>query len=146
MEELPLEYVAGLFDGEGWFSITRTHHGRHIREFQFQCHAGLVIRERFILEALESMFGGTIREQTSRNIKHNPYYRWRITGHEVLIFALYIKKYVRLKQKQANTVIQFQYLKGMAENKPLTDWQYSEYSRYYEELRLLNERGTGKAP
>ena len=102
-----LAYAAGLFDGEGWFSITRSKGHRIKRDFCYQVHAGLVMRERSILTWLQRRFGGTVRKQKRYSDKHSFSYRWRTTGKQTLETAKLLKPYLMAKKKQAGVVIDF---------------------------------------
>lgn len=113
------------------------------REYQFQAHAGLVIRERFILDYLQKKYGGTVRLQKRYKESHSPTYRWRITGNNVLNFVANIKHALRLKVEQAQEVYDFQYLKSQTKG-PISDFHYERYQSYYDRMKRLNLRGVGK--
>lgn len=62
----------------------------------------------------------------------------------VLDFAIALNWKLVAKLKQARLARDFQYYKMLAENRPLSDEQYTTYEKYYEEMRHLNQKGVGK--
>lgn len=140
-------YTAGLFDGEGWFSISRSRGSlyRHRREFFFQCQAGLVMREEMIVQALAETFGGTVRQQKRYSKNHSYVYRWRITGKNVLEFAETLQSLLIAKRAQAEMVIAFQKEKTLNGNQPLPDSRYDFYCYCYNHMSELNRKGVNKS-
>jgi len=139
-------YAAGLFDGEGWFEIHKSSgkKKRMKKEFSFQSRACLQMREKFLVEELQEMFGGKIYQYTPKNPKHSITYKWIVVGRECYNFSTKIEKYLLAKNKQASLIISFQTEKNLNGNKPLSDERYETYIRNYEEMKKLNKRGIGK--
>ncbi|QNN99113.1 LAGLIDADG endonuclease [Streptomyces phage Faust] len=143
---LNLYYVAGLFDGEGWFEIKRAagSHYRASRDWAYQCHAFITMRDKQIIEALAEQFGGTATLVKKRSDKHSDYYAWRVTGKNALAFAESIEPYLIGKKDQAQLIIGFQNEKILNGNQPLPDSRYEFYTSCYAKMRELNTKGVGK--
>lgn len=149
MEYKPLDYYfAGLFDGEGWFSIKRVKPNGNIkitkREYRFQAYAELVIREEFIIDLLCKRYGGTKRKQIPKNPKHSISYRWLISGTRLTKFAAMIATLGLCKHHQAVLILRLRAIKESNGNKSLTDDLYNQNCKLHEELSLLNRKGIGK--
>lgn len=146
--QLSDDYIAGLFDGEGWFYIMRTSgkFNRHKRKYAFQCKAGLTIREEFIIDYLVNNFGGSKFVNKPRKLAHSLTYNWNVTGANALAFAKRMENKLQLKNKQAKLLINFQNIKDSRnpKNSPLSDEEYDTYQLLYEEMRLQNKKGINK--
>lgn len=140
------EYSAGLFDGEGWFTIRAASGKRYRmkREFAFQLRAALAMREKSLITALQETFGGSVREKISTNPKHSNYYYWELCGNGCLDFASKLLPYLKAKRKQAEIAIAFQTTKQTLGNKALTDEEYWWYERLHRQMKKSNQKGVGK--
>lgn len=141
------QYWAGLFDGEGWFQIARSKgsHNRSRREWSYQCHAALTIREKNIVEAMQERFGGTVVLQKSYSDNHSPYYKWQITGLGAQKVAWMLEPHLIAKKSQAKLLQAFQAEKVVNGNKPVTDERYEFYGKCFDMMKVLNKRGVGKS-
>jgi hypothetical protein len=141
------DYMAGLFDGEGWFQITRAKggHYRSTREWAYQCHAAMTMREKEIVETFQSRFGGTVNLQASRSEKHSAYWKWQVTGLGAQAFAWSLEPHLILKKPQAQLINEFQAQKVLNGNKPVTDERYEFYDKCFQDMKLLNKKGVGKS-
>lgn len=146
MKELSKDYMAGLFDGEGWFSISRAKgsHYRSTREWAYQVHAAMTLREKVIVDHFCYRFGGTVNKMKSRSEKHSDYWHWRITGKNVADFATGMMGHLHMKRDQAIVAASFQREKGLQGNQPISDERYQLYQDYYEQMKSLNAKGVGK--
>ncbi len=146
MDELLLspQYVAGLFDGEGWFSIGRQRAKRIRREYSFQLHAALTMREEKIVRALGNQFGGTVIDQKPRSVKHSKAYKWHVNGVSVLGFLDCVEPFLVAKSEQAGIARSFQEEKNRHGNKPLSDEQYRFRQCCFNTMAVLNKKGVGK--
>jgi hypothetical protein len=140
------EYAAGLFDGEGWFSISRAKGSlyRSKREWAFQAHASLSIRERHIVEALADKYGGTVTVARARKETHSDSWHWQTTGKNSKAFAEDVLPHLLAKDKQATLIISFQAEKNLNGNRPLPDTRYAFYEKAFAEMKKLNLKGVGK--
>jgi LAGLIDADG DNA endonuclease family protein len=138
---LSSDYVAGLFDGEGWFNINRGKRKDVRRGYAFQVHAAMSLKQQPVLEAFQRLFGGTVRQQKSRSRKHATYFRWVIAGEDVAAFALAVGPMLRIKRKQAQLAVKFQTFKRRNKNAPSSDARYARLTRMWEEMKMLNKKG-----
>lgn len=139
-----LDYIAGIFDGEGFFVIKRskpTSIKMGARPFRLQAVAGVTIKEEYICKGLQDMFGGKIRYNESKNIKHCHTYTWNITGSNLQIFCDIMYDYLLIKKDRAELIGEFQALKTNVGNKPITDADYNLSEKLYAKLRVLNKKG-----
>ncbi len=144
--KLSIQYVAGLFDGEGWFTIARMKgsHYRARREWAYQCRASLVLKDEFIVKALHHQYGGAFREQKKRSDNHADYYIWVATGLNALNFAEQVSSELHIKRPQANVLIDFQKQKNNQGNRPLSDGVYDFYGECFGQMKHLNQKGVAR--
>lgn len=143
MKKPSIEYFAGIFDGEGWFSIHRARAGRHSREFSFQLYAGLAIRDHVVVNHLKREFGGSIQfhNLSARNPKHSDVWRWVAVSTNALMFAKKVIPHLIVKKKQAEAAIQFQEAMRAKGTRRSTDVQYSLQTASFEKMKFLNMKG-----
>jgi len=134
-------YVAGLFDGEGWFNVNRGRRKDVRRTYAFQVHACLVMKEEAVIRALRSRFGGTVQHMRSRSVLHAPYFRWTATGEGAAAFVHIIGRHLLVKRRQAQLLTRFQNTKRRNKNRPLTDAQYARLESMWLEMKRLNKKG-----
>lgn len=147
MDELHPKYIAGLIDGEGWFSIKRSRlQPRSLREFSFQVCVQMALRERFMLEQLQRQYGGSISNYKSRSDAHAPYYCWTLVGEGMVNFLRDVMPHLRLKEAQAKVAFDFQTTKQkrFGRGMPMTDREYEKRTAAFETMRELNKRGVPK--
>lgn len=144
--ELSNDYLAGLFDGEGWFSISRGKGSfyRSKREWAFQCHAALVMREEILCDSFCEKFGGKVTPMKNNSPNHSPYFKWAVTGMNALNFSTIMKEHLVAKKAHAIVVEKFQNRKILNGNRPLPDETYDFYVACHAELAKLNQKGVGK--
>jgi hypothetical protein len=143
---LDYKYVAGLFDGEGWFELNRSSgkRWRMKREYAYFCRAGLQIREKYIIESLQETFGGKIYTSKPKSDKHSVTYKWNVFGNQAVCFADKVAPFLLAKKQQAEILVQFQAQKKENGNKALSDERYALYGELHEKMKILNKRGVGK--
>lgn len=137
-------YFAGLFDGEGWFSIgkktcCKVKDGRY--PIRFQPCASLVLREKFIVEGLVERYGGSITQKTNHSAKHCAYYQWRVTGTGLRKFLLECLPYLWVKFPHALVVKEMCDMKLKSGNRPISQSTYDEYCKLDAQLTALNKKG-----
>lgn len=145
MIDVDIRYLAGLFDGEGWFRINKSKRKDIRWPYAFQVHAEIALREKEILEVFQQRFGGTLRQLPKRSPKHSTYYMWRITGESVVRFVDEIGPYLVLKRQHAELAAEFQAFKREHGNKPLTKEEYDVQLSFFNRMRELNKKGVGKS-
>ena len=102
---MDISYLAGLFDGEGTFSIQvdmrKSSLGRENVRFNPRMSMTIKYGKEVLLEYVEA-FGGTIYEYPDQGE-----YRWNLgTRKELLIAANQLLPYLRIKQKIAKRFIE----------------------------------------
>lgn len=139
-------YVAGLFDGEGWFSIRRAKASlyRGTREWAYQCSTHIVMREKSIIDGLQEMFGGTVRQVKKRSENHSDYWEWHLGGKDSVVFCEKMKDKLIAKREQAQLIVDFMSEKTANGNQPLPDSRYEFYGQCFDKMKALNAKGVGK--
>lgn len=138
------EYMAGLFDGEGWFQIDRGNRSDVRRGISYQVHARICMRDSKLLKAVQKEYGGSFRQSKVATEKHAAYYTWDICGESVAAFAMRVASKLKLKNKQAKLAIRFQNLKRKNKNKPCSDKRHEYLTKMYDEMRRLNVKGVSR--
>lgn len=142
-DELLRSYFAGLFDGEGWYTINQQPPGtnRNIRG-AMQVHAGMVLRQKRILDLLQECYGGTVVPVVPIDpLKHAPYWKWRITGMGVLRFAREVGRLMMIKGNQSRVAVHFQRTKNRHGNRPWTDEAWLELENARSAMMQMNRKG-----
>lgn len=120
-DAVDLAYAAGIIDGEGYIGIT-TQAAAPGRSPQFQAVVNVGMADPEIPLWLAENFGGAVYSYpprgTGRGVHH-----WRLTGPATTEFCRMIRPYLRLKHRQAETVV-----------------------RYREDARLSHRRGVRGQP
>lgn len=135
-----LDYVAGLFDGEGWFSINKGKRKDTSTGYGYQVHAALSVKQYNIIKLLQEEFGGSISILPETN-RHATYYTWSITGVNVQKFATKLVSRLIIKHKQAKLALVFQDHKSENKNRPNSKERWEEQESMYLQMKHLNRRG-----
>lgn len=140
------DYIAGLFDGEGWFSIRRVRggYGITVREWRFQAYAHLTIREKWLLDRVIAEIGAGYIAEIVRpiiNPKHSRYYQASWSGKALVELINTIGHRLILKQKSAELVWAMADMKRRTGSRPISDEFYDAQVVLFEKLRLENLKG-----
>ena len=141
---ISLEYAAGMFDGEGYFTIGKcspTNVKMGVRPMRLQAYAGLTIREKAICDAFEMLFGGFVRGCAPRRAQHSYVWRWMLSGPGLISFCQRLGPRCIIKQERCYLIEDFQFLKSGIRSRPITDVEYEKSVRLYWRLRELNQKG-----
>jgi hypothetical protein len=135
---ITIEYIAGLFDGEGCITCNHTQSAPIIHLQVSNCN-------RPILEELKAFFGhGTI--QTNGGGGDRPVYCWHTSGASKVTEVLTkLLPYLRIKQKQASIALKLceRIINRVGRAWPaLTYEEYSLREGLAEEITRLNKGGT----
>ncbi len=87
-------YAAGLFDGEGSITLTRT---RRVRLPSPQ--VSVASNDIEVLEWLRERFGGSVSKKQPRQPTHSVSYDWRLTDRRALAFLKEIRPYLVIQRK-----------------------------------------------
>lgn len=104
----------------------------------------MVLREKWMVDAFQERFGGTVTVVKSRSENHSTYYKWCGSGATTQAFVDEVGPYLRLKSSQAALARDFLAEKRLQGNQPVSDERYQKYEQAFEEMKRLNERGSGK--
>lgn len=105
-----LDYVAGLFDGEGNISILKSKRkGR--KNYQFHLQVAIANTFKPILDILQQQFKmGTVHMGNHATEKHSVGWQWRITGSDAGEFLKLLKDRLVIKKEQALVGLEFREL------------------------------------
>lgn len=144
--KLNSDYIAGLFDGEGWFRISRATglRSRTNRQYCFQAYAHLCMREKSMICALQNYYGGSVRPIKARKIQHSQAWQWTITCKNLDQFCYSMENKLKCKGAQLKVIRKFRNAAKKAANLKMTDKRYKVYENCHAELSLLNKKGVGK--
>lgn len=137
---MTLDYIAGLFDGEGWFHINKGKRGDTTTGFAYQVHAALVVKHKPVINELQQQFGGSV-SSTMPTEKHAAYHRWTAVGNGVAQFVEQMIPRLIIKKEQAILAQTFQRHKGLNKNRPNSEERWTEQEIMYQRMKSLNERG-----
>lgn len=137
------EYVAGLFDGEGWFQIDRSKRP-DCKSPSFQAHARVCMRDREMIMGLRARYGGSVRQSGKATDKHAAYWSWDVCGVEAAAFAVTMQPLLRLKHRQAALVVSFQALKSENRNRPNSAERVAALTSFYVNMKDLNRKGVSR--
>jgi hypothetical protein len=117
---LSLQYVAGLFDGEGWVRIqtpgirldgSRTPGSNYRRFPSYQVIAGIAMTHKPVMVAFHEQFGGTLYgddHYRRKDPKNRTIYRWHVQSQQAHQFLTAIVKHLLIKQDQVELAIELQ--------------------------------------
>jgi hypothetical protein len=149
MAELHLspEYIAGLFDGEGWFNIhlykgnrSKNMRGVHVPR------AAIAMREKHILEAIQKRYGGSLNLNKARKEEHSDSWRWTLSGGQNLIdFIEEISPFLIAKYEAAMVALSLQKIKvANIKFAPTSDEEWQAREEMRKEMNRINTKGIGK--
>lgn len=143
-----LDYVAGLFDGEGWLGIQRVKKSSGIRSaypFRHQAYASIVIRERWLLEqVVETVGAGSLTKWKSANAKHSEVSRILWSGSALQLFLNLVGPRLIGKKDQFILVSQLVGMKTARGTGRIPTDDYLIECSIWDQMRLLNMKGVGK--
>lgn len=145
MRKFSLDYLAGIFDGEGFFTIrksTPTNIKMGKRPMRLQAVVSVTITEEYICDAFEREFGGYVRiHGKPKKPNHNVYHIWNLTGPKIIQFCDKMIPLLTIKQERAKLIKKFQKIKSAVGNQPIDDKTYDTTVSLYTNFRELNQRG-----
>jgi hypothetical protein len=110
-------YLAGIIDGEGHITITRSiTEGRKVDGsdcVKYICTVGARNTDKRLMAWLKQHFGGEIYPNKSKNPKWKTSYNWQLFGNKNLeLLLLAILPYLQIEREQANIALEFLRLEG----------------------------------
>ena len=119
---ISLQYIAGLFDGEGSIGIYRCHGGRYL--LRTQLVQNMYPEAKKVFGWLMGHYGGNASPQPTLSNKTN--FNWQLNAHIALVFLEDIYPYLNLKKQEAKLAILWQRKRPVPTRDPRTGW----YVRY----------------
>lgn len=108
--DLDIRYVAGLFDGEGWITVSvKQMNARGYVNYQLFVGIGMVHKP--IIDALKHQFGGNIfikRPSPGQSARTRTSSVWRLSSGPAAGFLGQILPYLVVKREEAEIAIEFQ--------------------------------------
>lgn len=145
MARMPIEYVAGIIDGEGTVSLTFPRRSKgDITSITTIVRVGSTDLD--LVNKLYTQFGGKIYSKYTRNPKHKQAQEWVLTGLVALDFLKVIYPFLRLKKRNAEILFELQSIKDTGErdkedHRFLSKEAKDRRDELAEELKALNRRG-----
>ena len=103
IEPTTLAYLAGMIDGDGYISITRSTHSKYL---YFGAQVGIAGTRREPHDLAASLWGGAVNKYIPKNPKHRPQFQWCRTGRGAVEVVQAIYPYLLIKQEQAELVLE----------------------------------------
>lgn len=101
-----IAYIAGFFDGEGCIRIKQANQGGN----SYYVIAHLTNSYKPILEEVQELFGGALREQ--ERTPNKTVYNWCVSSSEAVDFLRTVTPFLKEKKPQALYAIDFHERKG----------------------------------
>lgn len=142
------DYLAGLFDGEGFFTFRRVRGRNHLtaREWRFQAYAHIVMRDGWLLKEIRAWLGcGSVVLYKKANARHAAYHCLMFNGAALEKFIRRIGPRLKLKGQQAQLMLEVCQIKKRVGNQPVSDSDYRRQERIWELQRELNRKGPLKS-
>lgn len=138
--ELSHEYTAGLFDGEGCFTIYFASGGSTKRKYLTAC-ARIEIREELIIDLLKSKYGGVKQIKRGRKENHSDTFTWTIKSEVLFRFIEQVQPFLILKRKQSEVIVDFINIRRFKYSSPVTHDQLDHQLICKERIHELNRKG-----
>jgi len=134
-----ISYLAGIIDGEGSVCIEiQSKSVRWSRKCDYYSLRLLVINTYLpMLQWIESIFGGTIRERKGPS-HYRQCYRWNLCSHKASKVLVACIPYMIIKKKHAEIFIKFAETMTRA-NVRLSDEMLAYRKKLYLELKHINK-------
>lgn len=134
-------YLAGFFDGEGCLTINKQNRGGRYISQEYKIRVIVTNSNIDILNVHKNIFGGKIYIRKAKNGRnHKISYQWHISNQTAYNFCKTMVKYLILKKKQAELLINF-YEKRISNEYPIKIEELNRREKILQEIRILNKRG-----
>jgi len=136
-----LDYLAGLFDGEGCFCITRNVSRRNRMGVEIKLLAQIDLRQLSVLKQIQELLGGNVRSSREETNKYAATFKWTIWSDRAANFAQIIKDRLLIKKPQAELAIRFQNSLNQNNRQIISEEHWQALESMYQEMKFLNIRG-----
>lgn len=114
IEPLDAAWIAGILDGEGSISVSKTTKGRtrdgvYYGGPIYGLRLGVIMTSTVALEFFSSYFGGVVVPHKSQNKRQ--LYRWSVSEWRAVRVLATLSPYLRIKRRQAELAISFMHTK-----------------------------------
>jgi hypothetical protein len=117
---IDINYIAGLFDGEGWVRIGREKFGlKTIRKglafqqgrghIRYQIYAGINMTDPRSIRHIHEQFGGFFKtKRKPAKPTHRPLHQWITSSRKAYAFLVAIQPYLIIKKTEVDLAVEFQ--------------------------------------
>ena len=149
MSKLTAAYIAGLFDGEGYFGLMNVKNNGVL----YVPVIKMGVTQDYIAKWLKDSYGGWIYTKRKNHKTHRAVFMWEIKGKRIEPFLRAITPYLKIKKKQAEVLIKrinlFKKVGDESVKHQLHsgwNWKYppeirKQLDELYLQVRKLNKRG-----
>jgi len=109
LNHLDLAYLAGIFDGEGSISITKSHRNKKFNP-TYAIRISVQMCNPYIPHLFLDTFGGSINCYEHKG-NQLPHWHWHLWSTKAIPFLETLMPYLRLKKNEAELAIEFQLTK-----------------------------------
>ena len=145
---LDIQYVAGLFDGEGWITVNVwSVPGREY--IRYQLFVGIGMNHYPLMRKMKEQFGGLLHRNDSahkRNAEKNRInYQWRLSSRPAAQFLASIRPHLNIKGDEADLAIELQahitkHASDFKYRKHLRPELYAYRQQMVDKIRTLKKR------
>ncbi len=135
-------WAAGLFEGEGWITISaRKPFGKN-KSVAYSMVAGIVMTDPEILERFQAIFGGSLHATSEVNERYSPAYRVELYANKAASALREMLPYFGPRRaERARLAIEFQELKSAHYRPSIKPGVMEQLRAMRERMLKLNHRG-----
>ena len=138
-----IAYLAGIVDGEGCFYFGNVKQGRYGNGTQWHCKLAVTSTDKCLTDWLNDLFGGNKEQRyryTSKRAYERPIYRWDASGLLLDYICPLLLKYLIIKTKQCETMIEIRKTYANIGSQRLPDAIVQKRLEFFVIMRNLNSR------
>jgi len=145
MTAMELSYIAGLWDGEGCFTIGLSPKKNRRKSPYWFAVASICMTDKTAIKFIQQLFGGSIGCYTRKGVGKDVY-EWKLWSRKASAFASRLLPFLKVKNRAARILISFQkyvdrlntrYVGG----KLLTVTDKRHREKFRQRIKLENRRG-----
>lgn len=134
---MSLEYLAGLFDGEGYCGIERRK-PKTYKRYGYQLRCAITMTDPRPLEILHDRFGGSFMKLTRKRGKDC--WQWAVSSNIAYEFLKEIGPLLLVKSEVYQIGIKFQEYRNSRNKRIASDSEHEYETNIYTEMRKANAR------
>ena len=135
IKDTTLAYLAGMIDGDGFITITRS--VRHGKEY-FGSQVGIAGTRREPHDLAASIWGGKVCPHTPKNPAHRIQYQWQRMGKAAVPILEALIPYLLIKKEHALLALELAELIDQSKSEDPFPWFCADYDPV-ESMRLMRE-------